>query len=180
MRQPPRNAPSSAVKYLLDLFITLMAMAISCNLLFLWDYTFYTWGDLVLETGISGHDWIGFAGTGTDWFVSWKTQGSCQSPLAFQLSSRTSQTHHLNPFISHTESESYMYHTTVGPLFTCLVELPFFKGLVKSHPNCGGRKNKRKATSTGRRLNPNCTTIAFTALTFYEPPTSTLQAFLEN
>ena len=68
VRQPPRNAPSSAVRYLLDLFITLMAMAISCNLLFLWDYTFYTWGDLVLETGISGHDCIGFAGTGTDWF----------------------------------------------------------------------------------------------------------------
>ena len=110
-------------------------------------------------------------------FVSWKTQGSCQSPLAFQLSSRTSQTHHLNPFISHTESESYMYHTTVGPLFTCLVELPFFKGLVKSHPNCGGRKNKRKATSTGRRLNPNCTTIAFTA--FMNPQPAPCKLFLK-
>ena len=33
-----------------------MAMAISYNWLFLWDYTIYKWGDLVLINGISGHN----------------------------------------------------------------------------------------------------------------------------
>ena len=33
-----------------------MAMAISYNWLFQWDYTFYKWVLLVLRTGISGHN----------------------------------------------------------------------------------------------------------------------------
>ena len=37
---------------------TVKAMAITYNWLFLWDYTFYQWGDLlVLITGISGHSY---------------------------------------------------------------------------------------------------------------------------
>ena len=36
---------------------TVMAMAISYNWLFLWDYTFHKWGDLLLIiNGISGHN----------------------------------------------------------------------------------------------------------------------------
>jgi len=43
--------------FLPEMVAAVMAMAISYNWLFQWDYTFYKWGDfLVLRTGISGHN----------------------------------------------------------------------------------------------------------------------------